>query len=333
MKENKIKPIRREEIPLQEIKEPHDKWKLHPRMKTNENEWKDFVESVGTSPRDPLDVIERKDGYELIDGNRRYRALRDNRAKTVECRVYSEDDIENEKVLGAMMIEANDQRDSSDQIQLGRWTARYVKPWLLDPEDRFDDWSSSKPMSQHEFAELINKPNSQGSISRWVSMWEEKVPLRAAIGSIKTGRGKPVPGPDDIRKMEMVYRVFVQDDDEFDTENNEWGQAVTQNMRDRRTVSQAIQKCQDDDRFTIERLYKFGCTAVEDDLTATDIAEEMKDLYYQEPKKEEPGKNLQEVKFEEHVNDAHGKLKDDDTVVRLVDKYNKKVLKTAIDKL
>jgi len=196
-------------IPLEQIHPPNRSDKLHPYEdeeivqgdspfedlseavsddSNNENDtgdWDEFRVSVGTQPKKPLEVTPDGDGgYEIIDGDRRYRALKENGAETVACFIVTDNETqvsESEKTI--RMVTANEFRKDSNKKQRSRHTARIVAPWLLPPGERYQD---VREMDQTGFAERVGK--SQQTISRWLEPVKDNNQLRSVLDDISSTR-------------------------------------------------------------------------------------------------------------------------------------------------
>ncbi|QCC60222.1 ParB N-terminal domain-containing protein [Natrinema thermotolerans] len=205
-------------VPLDQIEPPERSEKLHPYENeetetTNDDElpeWEAFRQSVGTEPNKPLEVAENGTGYELVDGDRRYRALTENEADTVACFILedgedlSESEREAEKTM--RMITANEHRKESDKEQKARAVAKFCGPWLLPPGERITD---ERRMSQTAMADKVGV--AQKTISVWQNPLRDKYPLRDALGGKASGN---YPDADAVQVIDETIDYLERGGDE-----------------------------------------------------------------------------------------------------------------------
>lgn len=195
-------------VPVHDVVEPELSEKLHPYEdeqghhnlsleeieeiadeQTDENDAEDtvltsfdhFRLSVGTMPNKPLEVREVEDGVELIDGDRRLRALKSNDADTVPCLIIEEEDGEvTEEDKAFKMMSANEGRRPSNTKRKGEYVAELTAPHRVPPEKRNHDFK--KLYSQREVAERIGC--SQTSVSNWLDKLDNVHPIRAELNRV-----------------------------------------------------------------------------------------------------------------------------------------------------
>lgn len=195
--------MRTEEISLDNIEPPEPSEKLHPYEDENEDEWKDFLDTIGTQPQKPLEVIENGNGtYEIVDGDRRFRALRENDADEVWCLVANDESDfgESNKVLN--MVRANEHRKDSNELQRARHIAQFVSPWLLPPGERRD----FDRMTQSDLASEIGAKN-RSNISFWLEPLRDENPLRAALSNMSSGR---TVSDEEIETIDNIVDLLVR---------------------------------------------------------------------------------------------------------------------------
>lgn len=200
-----------ERLSLDEIETPEREEKLHPEENEDSEEWQEFRESIGAEPDIPPICVRRDDGVELIDGDRRLRALQDNyddgveAAGDVRCVVYDADKNEldeTEKTL--KMIEANEHRKASDPYQRAWNVAQLVAPWLLPPAERKDD---VERMTNSELAD--RRGRSSSAISQWLNPLRNKYPIRNVLGKVgNSSMGRDQMGADKIDTIDKVIQVL-----------------------------------------------------------------------------------------------------------------------------
>ena len=197
-----------ESVPLDEIVPPERSEKLHPYENEDDESWEEFTESVGEEPNKPLEVFDNEDGeYELIDGDRRYRALVENEAETVQCFVLEPgDDISSEEDTTLRMITANEHREQSDPKQRARAIAQLCAPWLLPPGERESD---TVRMTQTEVSSEVGK--AQPTISVWLQPLRDENPLRNALAGKSSGRN---PDEDDTETIDETVDYLKRGGDE-----------------------------------------------------------------------------------------------------------------------
>lgn len=159
-------------VDLDDLHEPERTEKLHPWENDEGEEWESFKESVGQEPNKPLDVRENGSGYDVIDGDRRLRALKENDAEEVECRIFTE---MSDEEFYLRRVRANEARKENDPFKRSWYTAQFVAPWLLPPGERFD----VEKMSQYDYADAVGV--TQGSVSNWLGPIKDIHPLRAVL--------------------------------------------------------------------------------------------------------------------------------------------------------
>lgn len=198
--------MRYQELPLHEIEAPSPSDKLHPFQDEDEEDWDEFKQSVGQEPNKPLEVVENGDGFELVDGDRRLRALEENGATQTPVIILEPgEDIDHDSDKYLRMIVANEFRKNSDKEQRARKVAQLCAPWLLPSGERLD----VEPMNQSEFAEQVGK--SQGTISNWmVPIRNEQYPLRGVLSdSISASR----PDDDKIELLDETVDILKRGTD------------------------------------------------------------------------------------------------------------------------
>lgn len=207
----------RSDIPLDKIKSPNRSEKLHPPEDEDEEEWEDFRQNIGAEPQKPIEVAEIDDenyDYELIDGDRRLRALRQNADDSdypdIEgvpafIRVRGED-IENEgdRLLG--MVVANEFRQESNKKQRSRLVAQLIAPYLLPPGDRKDDVPY---MTQGDLENQTGIP--QPTLTTWLEPMRNEHRLRSVLA--KTASGRRV-SADDIETIDHVVDLLKRGGDD-----------------------------------------------------------------------------------------------------------------------
>lgn len=162
-------------------------------------EWEEFRLSVGTEPMVPVIVTETDDGYQLIDGHRRFRAVEQNGGKTIRCLVT--DDPEDTDLL---RVELNEQRKPNDAERRARLGASRCAPWLLPPAERPDpdQW-----MSQYTLAERVGV--TQPTISGWIQEVSDENPVRSAVGEIAKQPGKSLTNdPDRVETIDEIVATL-----------------------------------------------------------------------------------------------------------------------------
>lgn len=146
------------------------------------NSWEEFRESVGTQPNKPPTVIENGDGYVLVDGDRRMRALTENDAESV--RVLVRDDVEDKTDLFTKRLEANEYRKPNDKKRRSWYIAQLCAPWLLPPGERDDE--IDEIMTQTAVGKKLG--HQQGVISDWLNPMRDEYPLRSVVADFASGR-------------------------------------------------------------------------------------------------------------------------------------------------
>lgn len=162
-----------ETIPLVDIKTPERTEKLHPIEDEDPEDWENFLKSVGTTPDQEIDVRVRNGNYELIDGDRRVRAVEENGGEEIRSKVFSE---MSDEEFYARRIRSNELRKENNPFRRSWYAAQYVAPWLLPPGERF----GVEKMTQYEYADLIGY--SQGSVSQWLGPMRNENPIRSVVG-------------------------------------------------------------------------------------------------------------------------------------------------------
>lgn len=194
-------------IPIDDIVPPERSDKLHPYEDEDQESWEEFRTSIGTEPNKPLEVMDCGDHYEIIDGDRRFRALRENEAETVPCFIRQQgEEIQNESDRLIKMVTANEFRKPSNKEQRARHIAQLVAPWLLSSGERSDD---TELMTQSDFSSEIGK--SQGTISIWLQPVRDTNPLRAALSEKASGRR---PDEDDIEQIDNIVDLLKRGGDD-----------------------------------------------------------------------------------------------------------------------
>lgn len=198
-------------VPVDQIHEPTRSEKLHPYEDEDDEDWEEFRASVGTQPSKLPSVRENGDGYELIDGDRRLRAVRENDAEEVTVRVRY--DVETTEDLLTQRVIANENRKNSDPKQRARYIAQLCAPWLLAPGDRRDDIDEIH--TQTEVGEIFGK--AQGQISQWMNPLEQdEHPLRAGVAEHHGGRTVDQEGVELIDEtIELLDDIVLQSQHKF----------------------------------------------------------------------------------------------------------------------
>lgn len=170
---------RTEVVPIENIRAPGRNEKLHPVEKEDDETWRRFKKSVGTSPRYPIVVTENGDGqYIVIDGDRRLRAMKENGATHADVIVRQiADPIER----SVEMINLNEEREENDPVQRSWHTAKCVAPWLLPPGEREDNGSG---ISQDEFGDKVDVSGT--SVNNWLKPMRNQNPIRDMLGSSRS---------------------------------------------------------------------------------------------------------------------------------------------------
>lgn len=190
------------EIPLDRITPPEDLKRLHPVSSESPQGWEQFKRSVNQELQKPLEVMETDDGYQLIDGDRRFRALKEGESEDVKCIVRQEQD-ETERWI--KMIRANEFRKPSDKQKRAELLARLCQPWLLPPAERE---SYTQVYQQQEIADMIG--TSQPTISIWLDPVKEKNSLRCALGEKVPCTNNRMTNSD-VGIIDEVYHTLVED--------------------------------------------------------------------------------------------------------------------------
>lgn len=203
----------KENVSIDSIEVPERSEKLHPYQdedpdeEENSNEvntWEQFRDSVGTEPDNPPTVIENGDGFVLVDGDRRMRALQENDAKTVD--VLIRDDVDTTLELFEKRLTANEFRKGNNKKQRSWYVAQFVAPSLLPPGERKLN-EGEEIMSQAQFArELAGRGEDyQGRISVWLQPMKDEHPLRATLQDKASGRK---PDWDDITTIDRIMDLL-----------------------------------------------------------------------------------------------------------------------------
>lgn len=191
------------EIPIDEIEPPSRSEKLHPFEGENDDDeeggWEEFRESVGTEPNVPPTVRKVGDEYELVDGDRRLRALKENDAQKVQCQIRH--DLNDRTDILAERIECNEFRKPNDKKARSRYIAQMGAPWLLPPGERDDEVET---MTQTEVGKRIG--HAQGVISRWLEPMKNEYALRASLADKAGNR----PDEDDIQIIDQITNLLKQ---------------------------------------------------------------------------------------------------------------------------
>lgn len=218
-------------IPINEIEPPSRSEKLHPVEKeeagdSEETEkdvddekqtWPEFRQSVGIEPDKPIEVRENGAKYELIDGDRRYRAVEANYdmyegqgqefdQEDILAYTFDRDEISDEEFY-LRRLRANDQREEDDPVQRAWYYAQFVAPWLLPPGERMDD---IEMMTQAEFAEKVGI--SQGAVSNRLRPMREEHTLRQFLGDVGSGY-KNRPKEDEIETVDEIVNLLLTIDE------------------------------------------------------------------------------------------------------------------------
>jgi len=189
-------------VPLEDVVPPERSDKLHPHEKEDDEDWEDFVRSVGTEPNKPLDVIRENGSYHVIDGDRRFRALEQNGAD--EVRVLVADDLVGDDLDQILrMVTANEFREPSDKRQRARKMAQISAPWLLPSGEREDIGR----MTQAEVSEEIGK--TQPTISNWLNPIKNEYPLRSALAEVVG-----VPDDGEMEEIDEICDLLLRGGDD-----------------------------------------------------------------------------------------------------------------------
>lgn len=208
-------------VQLSEVEEPTRNDKLHPRENEDEGqgddlstlrqrsddkeeltEWEEFRLSVGNEPNKPIEVRPDGSGYELIDGDRRLRALRDNDTVETDALVHENGEVEGEHNRLLRMVTANEFRKPSDKSQRSRHIAQLVSPWLLSPGDRKEN---IEQMTQGELAQSIGK--SQSTISIWLRAVRNQNPIRAGLETLSSSWSVT---SDEMKKIDEIVDLLIR---------------------------------------------------------------------------------------------------------------------------
>jgi len=185
-------------VPIEDIQEPNRDEKLHPLEDEDPDDWGDFKESVGTSPITPPLARKTDDGYELIVGDRRLRAVKENGADTIDLRVVKGEIAQND--LYAARIAENYHRKESDQDKKSWTVAQLSAPALLPPAERDDGVERIK---QTEVAETMGLTSSR--VSQLLKPLKNKNPLRSVLRGIASGRR---PDEEDIEVIDNIVGLL-----------------------------------------------------------------------------------------------------------------------------
>lgn len=201
-----------DEISIDSIETPNRSEKLHPfenekergdeddEENKDETKWDDFLESVGTEPNHPPTVRPNGEGYELVDGDRRLRALKENGAEEVYCQIRH--DIENKRDLYAERLESNEYRLDNDSKARSRYIAQICAPWIMPPGERVIDFEDT--LNQTELAEKIG--TVQSTISKWLGPARNRNPLRAALSDKVSKRADE----EDMERIDRIVALLTQ---------------------------------------------------------------------------------------------------------------------------
>ena len=197
-----------EEVAVDKIKTPTPSEKLHPYQDEDQEDWNEFKQSVGTQPEELPTVRENGSGYELIDGDRRMRAVEENDGDTVMVRVRH--DVETEEDLLESRVLANEFRKENDKQVRARYIAQLCAPHLLLPGERNPD--IDKIHSQTKVGGWFGK--AQAQMSQWlVPLRDEEYPVRGILGK---GRSIDQDLVDQIdRIMEELDEFGINGQEEF----------------------------------------------------------------------------------------------------------------------
>lgn len=183
------------EIPMSELEPPERDEHLHPEEKDSGEEFEEIVDSINQEGQDePIKVKENGEGYEIIDGTRRYRALRESELESALCMVR--EDIETEADRLILMVRSNEFSKNSDPEARARVIAKLIAPHLLPESERIEN---EPKLTQSEMADRVGK--SQPTISNWLSPVRDKYPLRDKLSDIIKSRN---PGPEEIEVIDGI---------------------------------------------------------------------------------------------------------------------------------
>jgi hypothetical protein len=185
-------------VPIEDIQEPTRDEKLHPPENEDSEEWEEFKKSVGTSPITPPLARKTDDGYEIIVGDRRLRAMKENGADTIDLRVVQGEVSQNE--LYAARVAENYHRKSSDRDKKSWTVTQLSAPALLPPAERDKE---VEQLMKKEVAEMMGVTGPR--VSQLLKPLKNKNPLRAALCDTAAGRR---PDEEDIEVIDNIVGLL-----------------------------------------------------------------------------------------------------------------------------
>ena len=215
------------EIDLDRIRTPNRSEKLHPYEDEptdpddvdRENSWTEFKQSVGSQPNKPLEITpidsyegkfdrdEYEGDYQLIDGDRRYRALEENEADTVACFIV---DVDGDIDRWVRMFEANNFRRDNSPKQEARWIAKLYQPSLLPEGERFQDEPYFENMD--DVAEAMGV--SDATVSNRLKAIEYEYPIRFTLtGNNYATNGRSLT-KDRVKKIDRIIDCLKRGGDQ-----------------------------------------------------------------------------------------------------------------------
>jgi len=244
-----------EDVPLDKIQTPNRDEKLHPPENEDQEDWEEFKSSVGTEPIQ-LPLAKRNgDGFEIIVGDRRTRAVEENGAETLDIRVIDEDISRNDVFV--TRVAENYHRSDSDPRTKAWYAAQLSAPSLLLPGERDPD---IEVMSQTEVADIMDV--SDASVSNWLDRLRDENPLRAVLRK-KTVKKRA--SEDEIETIDNIVELLKSQKDHKVIATGEEG-FVADRLKDLEGVS-------------LGEIELMAEKAVENGLNAGKFLEEVKDTY------------------------------------------------------
>ena len=254
-----------EDVPLDKIQTPTRDEKLHPPENEDQEDWGEFKSSVGTEPIQ-LPLAKRNgDGYEIIVGDRRTRAVEENGAETLDIRVIDEDISRNDVFV--TRVAENYHRSDSDPRTKAWYAAQLSAPSLLLPGERDPD---IEVMSQTEVADMMDV--SDASVSNWLDILRDENPLRAVLRE-KTVRKRA--SEDEIETIDNIVELLKSQNGHKVIATGEEG-FVADRLQDLEGVS-------------LGEIELMAEKAVENGLNAGKFLEEVKDTYAADETGSSPG--------------------------------------------
>lgn len=247
-----------ENIPVDQVHRPNRDERLHPDEEEDEEEWEAFKASVGTDPLYPPLVKENGSGYEIVVGDRRFRAMTENGAETVDLRLLDGDEMDEAQKYVTRVVE-NHHRKENNKEKEAWYAAQFTSPWMLPPAERWDDVDR---MTKGEYADMIDYANS-GSVSNLIhdQIGNDK-PLRYALGKKAGGRS---PNEDDIETIDNIVALL----------NGQEGHKVIATGED----GWVADKLEAMDNVSLGEIETMAQQAVEEGMSAKTFLEETKATY------------------------------------------------------